>query len=61
MLPLLGILFSFILVIVLLTRQYNLGVAMLLGAIVVGFTSTPDISNNLRSFFSTLLESVTDF
>lgn len=60
MLPLIGVIISFFTIVILLSMKKSLGVAMLVGALIVGFSATNNLADNISGLIPTFVEGVLD-
>lgn len=60
MLPVVGLFIAFIIVVILLWRHMDLGLSLLIGAFLVGMTSSPHLVDNLRGLLPTLRQGIFD-
>lgn len=60
MVPVLGLVLSFLLVVILLWKRVDLGLSLLLGAFIVGLTSSLDFLENLKALLPTLFKGILD-
>lgn len=60
MVPLIGVIISFFTVVVLLSMKKSLGAAMFLGSLIVGLSSTNNLSENIGGLIPTLIAGIID-
>jgi len=60
MLPLIGVIISFFTVVILLSMKKSLGAAMFLGSLIVGLSSTNNLSENIGGLIPTLIAGIID-
>ncbi|MFW5994351.1 MAG: DUF401 family protein [Halanaerobiaceae bacterium] len=60
MLPLIGVIISFFTIVILLSMKKSLGVAMFVGSLIVGFSSTNNLTENFNSLLPTFIKGILD-
>jgi len=60
MVPLIGVIISFFTVVILLSMKKSLGAAMFLGSLIVGLSSTNNLSENIGGLIPTLIAGIID-